>query len=247
VTPGAHILELRGRGVPRVMPVNVAAGTQISQYIEFAESPVTGQLSVQSQPAGARAIVDGVDRGVTPLTVADLTPGDHEVILQADSGTSRHVVTVQAGATASLSAPLAASAPASGWLAIKAPFTIEVREAGQTIGTTDTERLALSPGRHELELVNEALGYRAIRTVQVPAGKVATVSIELPKGVVNLNAIPWAEVWIDGTRVGETPIGNLAVSIGPHEIVFRHPQFGEKRHAVSVTLTEPVRVSVDMK
>jgi len=51
----------------------------------------------------------------------------------------------------------------------------------------------------------------------------------------------------DGRHVGETPIGNLAVAIGPHEVVFRHPQLGEKRQAVSVTLNAPVRVSVDMK
>jgi hypothetical protein len=30
-------------------------------------------------------------------------------------------------------------------------------------------------------------------------------------------------------------------------VIFRHPQFGEKRHAISVTLGAPVRVSVDMK
>jgi hypothetical protein len=54
-------------------------------------------------------------------------------------------------------------------------------------------------------------------------------------------------VWIDGQRVGETPIGNLSVPIGSHEVVFRHPQFGEKRRAISVTLGAPVRLSVDMR
>jgi serine/threonine-protein kinase len=73
------------------------------------------------------------------------------------------------------------------------------------------------------------------------------LTLALPRGVVNLNATPWAEVWIDGQRVGETPIGNLSVTIGAHEIVFRHPQLGEKRHAVSVTAGAPVRLSVDMK
>ena len=73
------------------------------------------------------------------------------------------------------------------------------------------------------------------------------MTIELPQGTVNLNASPWAEVWIDGRRIGETPIGNLAVPIGPHEIVFRHPEFGEKKHAVSVTTAAPVRLSVSMK
>ena len=75
----------------------------------------------------------------------------------------------------------------------------------------------------------------------------ASLTVELPKGKVNLNATPWAEVWIDGKRVGETPIGNLEVPVGPHELVFRHPQFGEKRHAISVTAGAPVRLSVPMK
>ena len=105
----------------------------------------------------------------------------------------------------------------------------------------------LAAGQHELVFVNQALGYRAKRTVNIAAGRVTNFSLELPNGSVNLNAAPWAEVFIDGQRVGETPIGNLAVPIGAHEIVFRHPQFGERRHAVSVTAGVPVRISVEMK
>jgi len=105
----------------------------------------------------------------------------------------------------------------------------------------------IAAGRHELDLVNDSLAYRAARVVVVAPGKVASIGLDLPMGMINLNAAPWAEVWIDGRRVGETPIGNLSVSIGPHEIVFKHPQFGEKRQAVSVTVGAPVRLSVDMK
>ena len=127
------------------------------------------------------------------------------------------------------------------------PFTVEIREGGRLLGTSDADRLMLAAGRHELEFANVSLNYSATRTVQVIAGKVTPLTLELPKGVINLNATPWAEVWIDGTRVGETPIGNLSVAIGAHEVVFKHPQFGEKRHAVSVTAGVPVRLSIDMK
>jgi hypothetical protein len=95
--------------------------------------------------------------------------------------------------------------------------------------------------------VSETLGYRATRVVNVVSGKRASIVVDLPQGVVHLNASPWAEVWIDGERVGDTPIGNLSVTIGPHEIVFKHPELGEKRQAVSVTLGTPVRLSIDMK
>ncbi len=249
VPAGAHILELRGRGVPRVIPLTVTPGAQLSQYVEFANTPATGQLAIQSEPAGAKVLVDGAPRGVAPLTITDLAPGSHEVVLQAEGTTARHVVDVQPGATASLVAPMGAGAaggPVSGWIAVKAPFTIELREEGRLLGTSDAERIMLAAGRHQLELVNENLGYRATRTVQVPPGRVTPLAVELPRGVVNLNASPWAEVWIDGERVGETPIGNLSVAIGPHEVVFKNPQLGEKRHALSVTLGAPIRVSIDM-
>ena len=249
LSAGSHIVELRGRGVPRVIPVTITAGAEASQYLELPETPSSGSLLVQSDPAGARVTVDGVDQGVAPVSVADLAPGEHEVVLQAEGGAPvKQRVVIQAGVTSSVLAPVAASAgPVSGWLSVKAPVAIEIRQGGRLIGTTDSDRIMMAAGRHEVELVNDTLGYSATRSIQVPPGKVASINVEMPMGVINLNAAPWAEVWIDGRRAGDTPIGNLPIQIGPHEIVFRHPQLGEKRQAVSVTLKAPVRLSVDMK
>jgi serine/threonine protein kinase len=248
--PGSHILELRGRGVPRVVPITVTAGAEVSQYLELPETPSTGSLLIQSDPPGAHVTVDGEAHGAAPVSVADLAPGDHEVVLQADGGSPvRQHVVIQAGVTSSVLAPVATAAagPVSGWLSIKAPVAMEIREGGRLLGTSEADRIMMTAGKHDLEIVNETLGYRSLRSVQVPPGKVAALGIDLPQGAINLNASPWAEVWIDGRRVGETPIGNLPIAIGPHEIVFRHPQFGEKRQAVSVSLNAPMRVSVDMK
>jgi len=250
VKAGSHLIELRGRGVPRVIPITVAAGAEAAQYIELPLTPSSGSLLVQSDPSGAEVLIDGVSHGKAPVSVADLTPGEHDVVLQASGGTPvRQRVVIQAGVTSSVLTPVstAAPGPVSGWISVKAPVTIEVRENGRLVGTTDSDRIMMTAGRHDLQLVNETLGYHATRSVQVPPGKVAPLVVDLPQGVMNLNASPWAEVWIDGRRVGETPIGNLPVSIGPHEVVFRHPQLGEKRQAVSVTLSAPVRLSVDMK
>ena len=73
-------------------------------------------------------------------------------------------------------APVAAvQGPVSGWLSVKAPVLMEIHEGGRLIGTTDSDRLMMSAGRHEIELVNETLGYRGTKVVQVPAGKVAAV------------------------------------------------------------------------
>ena len=37
---GSHILELRGRGVPRVIPVTVTANAEVSQYLELPQTPM---------------------------------------------------------------------------------------------------------------------------------------------------------------------------------------------------------------
>jgi PEGA domain len=246
--PGAHLIELRGRGTPRVRSVLVEAGATVSHYVELAEAsaPLTGSLDVRSDPPGAKVKVDGHDAGIAPILVSNLQPGEHTVVLQNDHGTVRHTVTIEPGLTAALVTPMAAG-PQSGWISITAPFAMQVYEGGDLIGSTETDKILVTAGSHQLQIVNDTLGFKISRNVNVPAGKVVPIGIELPNGVVNINAVPWAEVFVDGRAVGETPIGNLQLPIGPHEVVFKHPQFGERRQAVSVTLGGPIRVSVDMK
>jgi serine/threonine-protein kinase len=83
--------------------------------------------------------------------------------------------------------------------------------------------------------------------VDVRAGQVTAVAVPVPNGTLNVNADPWATVLIDGASVGETPLGNLSVAPGEHEIVFRHPQLGERRQRVIVRADTEMRVSVSMQ
>jgi hypothetical protein len=249
--PGAHALELRGDGPARTMPMTMNAGAQVSQYIELPKTAAaSGQLQVRTEPSGAKVSVDGAPRGTSPVTIADLSPGEHAVLLESDRGSVKQIVAIEAGITASLMVPLAGAtdgAPVSGWIAVTAPADVQVFENKRLLGTSQSDRLMVSSGRHDIDIVNETLGYRTSRTVQVAPGKVTPIKIDFPKGTIALNAVPWAEVWVDGEKVGDTPIGNLSLTIGPHEIVFRHPELGEQRHAATVSLNSPARLSVDLR
>jgi hypothetical protein len=200
----------------------------------------TGRLEIETQPAGARVLLNGNPAGQTPLTLEAVPAGRHTVSLITGAGSVRRTVRVEADRTARLDVPIF-----SGWVGIYAPITIEVSAGGRVVGTTDDSRIMLSPGRHELILTNRALGYRAVRTVEIEPGQVRTLTLD-PRGKVNLNATPWAEVWIDGEKAGDTPLANVDLPLGTREIVFRHPQLGERTRAVTVRADTPAAVSVDM-
>ena len=46
---------------------------------------------------------------------------------------------------------------------------------------------------------------------------------------------------------GETPLGNVTVVPGEHEIVFRHPQLGERRERIIVRPETSGRVAVSLQ
>jgi serine/threonine protein kinase len=247
---GQHVVELRGPGEPRSIPVTITAGTQSTQYIELPKtSAKTGQLQIRTDPSGARVTVDGIPRGTSPITVIELAPGEHAVLLESDLTSVKETVVVESGVTASLVVPMtaAANAPVSGWISVSAPLDVQIFEEGRPIGSNLTDRIMVSAGRHDIEIVNEAVGFRMTRSLQVTAGKVTAVKLEMPQGTISVNAQPWAEVWLDGERIGETPIGNLSVPIGSHSLLFRHPELGEQHHTALVTLKGPARLSVDMR
>lgn len=152
-----------------------------------------------------------------------------------------------AASVASAVAPVrqAPTGSLSGWIHVDVPVLLRIFEAGQLVGTTDVDRLMLPVGEHELDLRSDELRFSTHQTAVVSAGKTTTIQVRLPSARLSINAKPWAEAWVDGERVGDTPIGNLFRPIGRHDVVLRHPELGERRASVLVTLDRLARVSVD--
>jgi hypothetical protein len=235
--------------------VNITAGTSVVQRVEFANAAApatTGGLRVQTEPAHLPVFVDGTAHGPAPVAIDQLQPGEHEVSVRTSTGVIRRAVTIQPRETMSLIVSSTAPPPdpaavAAGWITVSAPIALQMREGGKVIGTSESERLMLPAGDHDIEFANDALGFTARRTIHVTAGKTAGTKVDLPTGNLSINAQPWAEVWIDGERVGDTPIGNLSRRIGTHEIVFRHPDLGERRETVVIAVGKPARIGVDLR
>lgn len=224
-----------------------APGTGAALLAAGAEAPPAGELLIDTDPPGARVSVDREVIGVSPITVANLAQGSHEIVVESARGRVARTVQVKGGSQGSLVIAMpAANRFQSGWITVASAVPARIFEGGTLVGSTTVPRLMLPAGQHDLEFVNDELGFHASRTIQVRAGQTETIDLETPNGTVFINARPWAEVFVDGRRVGETPIANLSLPIGQREIVFRHPQLGERRQTIVVSLGSPTRIGVEL-
>ena len=206
--------------------------------------PSTSRLDVTSDPVGATVTINGVRRGVTPLALP-LAPGSYDVAVSNGSSTSRRRIEVRDGVASSMVASFSSAQGSAGYLAIETPIELQILEDGNLIGSTNTARVMLPAGRHSLQLVNRALGFETTLPVNIPAGKSINASVGLPNGTAFLNALPWANVSVDGRALGTTPLANIELPIGTHEVVWTHPQFGERKQSITVHVKTPVRLVLD--
>jgi hypothetical protein len=205
-----------------------------------ASTATTGGLNVVSEPPGATVAIDGRERGVTPLVLNDLSPGQHVVTLSHEAGSVRQSVRVKPNETGNIDVPLF-----TGWVAVFAPFELRISDGGKPVALDEQSHAMLSPGTHELQLTNRTLNYRSTQTVVVRPGQVTPISIVPPNTPVTLTSNPPADVWIDGTRIGQTPLHGVGVAIGTREFIFRSAEAGERRFMKTVT-TLPLQIDVDL-
>jgi hypothetical protein len=249
VAAGTHQLQV-GNEAPQTITVEAGASSSTHVVLARAEAAAAasvGSVEITTNPPGAEVTVDGVPRGISPVQVAGLAPGPHAVTLARAGRLLRRTVTVEAGASVPLAVAMAGTGTGPGWLTVTSPVPALIYTGETLVGRTDTPRMQLTAGRHQLVLINDALKFREERIVDVAPGRTVTVQLEPIYGTLNINAQPWATVWVDGSTIGETPIGNFALPIGSHEVVLRHPELGERRQTVVVGVGPPTRVGVDLR
>ncbi len=225
--------------------------------------PKVGRLEIASDPAGASVKVDGAALGVTPLTLPAFKPGKHQIVMTRGSSSVTRTVELTAGGTATVTAVLAAPAPPAapaatvaassappvpanaGFVTFESPIELRILDRGRPRGST-RGRLALTEGAYEFELVSDIYEVRQTVSAKIGAGRSTRVAVPLPSGSLSINALPWADVWVDGSPVGTTPLANLTLKVGNHAVLFRHPTLGERQETVVVKAVTPARLGVNL-
>jgi hypothetical protein len=235
---GIHRVELRMGGSTKSLDVKVPPSDRVTERVLLKGANDLGGLRIATQPSGSTVILDGQMRGTSPVRITDLAPGQHLLVVDGPWGLVERDVTVEPGKVSSLTIPVA------GWVRLRAPVSLQVSEQGRSFGSSADGPVMVPSGRHHFDLVNQEVALRLRQFVDVPPGEVVNVPVDLPTGMVNLDADQAADVLIDGRLVGETPLTSIQVPLGPHEVVFRNKRGGEVSYSINVTLTAPVRLMV---
>src|SRR5262245_57437045 len=210
-----------------------------------AGSPFASPAATPSRPNVDPVVKDQPRLTPPPVDPAPTPPGLAPALTTTPAN-SKITPEVRAAGESAAVIPTAPSVR-NGGFRVSAPIELQVLEGERLLGSSADGPIIVSAGRHEFELVNSTLGYRTRRMVDIKVGEVIPLPIAVPNGTLNINATLWAAVLIDGNAAGDTPLGNISMMPGEHEVVFRHPQFGEQRQRVLVRPDAVTRVAVTFK
>ena len=200
---GRHQLRIEAsRYVPYESTVDVTGGiaTQVITPKLLAHwAPVT----VLSEPDGARVLVDGVERGHTPLQL-ELDAGLRNMVLSAPASKDwRGSVLVHAGEAQTVG-PVRLSAPDAQLFVISTPAGADVSVGGQYRGRTPVQ-VKLAPGLAYEVAVQRAGFAPVIRQADLRSAPSLRIQVRLVAllGEISVQGEPAdARVYIDGTDAG---------------------------------------------
>jgi serine/threonine protein kinase len=147
--------------------------------------------------------------------------------------------------TPPLPAPTAAAAAPSP-SASAAPVAASIPPPAAAAAPRPSPRLAAAPPSPRLRPSPPAA---TASIAPPPPATAAPASPAVPEapGVLQVAVKPWGTVWVDGRALGDTPLGKIELSAGPHTLRVRHPAYEPLEKAITVRPGQTERVVVDLE
>lgn len=105
-----------------------------------------------------------------------------------------------------------------GRLSVESNVPVEVHLGKKLLGRTPLRDVPVPEGRLRLRLSNAALGVAREVSVRVANGKAASHRATFGQGTLHIDAVPWAEVWLDQQKLGFTPLAGQKIWEGDHTV-----------------------------
>ena len=236
-----------GKMAPRLRAFLLAAAASVAA---FAQEKVQVRVNVTSQPSGATVIVDGMDRGTTPVTIFDLAPGRHHIKyrLAGYGEADRFVDTGREGPFIERNVVLQEE---KGILLLRTePAGANIVIDGVTVGQTprlithlaakDVCNIKLRKAGYQEQLIQVRFdGRRPL---------VREETLVAASGTVNVLSDPsGAEVTVNGIVRGVTPILIREVPRGRAVVKFRMDGFEDEVRELAINAGDVQTLSVPMR
>jgi len=189
--PGEYSLTANAAGYePFSQRVGIAG--ERNQYLEFELKELPGRINLSTAPAGAEVIIDGQNRGQTPLTELLLPRGEYSLLLRRENYEDHQSVLAVAGLDALQSPVIELLADWADVEITTTPPGATVSIAGELSDYTTPAKVPVPSGFQELTL--KLPGYKSFTTdVDVVARVPQTltpVELELADGLVTVITNP---------------------------------------------------------
>lgn len=224
IADGAHFLEVKKDKHRTVSKnLNLVLGKDENLKIE-APTAITGFLDISSIPVKADIYLNGKHYGTTPRIISDLLIGDYTLKLEKEGCASvTKKITIEENQTLTMKEQL----PTGKEVTIKTDKTGDkIYVDGSYVGTTPLTT-NLSYGSHYLKAERGA--QIATKTVEV---KTTTVKDEFVLAFGKMVKITsdkiGDDIYVDGKKVGETPM-DVDIPLGKHEVEVRRGKLYETR------------------
>ena len=227
---GEYILEARH---PHYAPASqkVTARRGAAYDVRLSLTPVTGRINLTSEPDAATVTRNGETAGSTPLAL-DVPGGIHELRIDSDGYTTR-TETLQithAAPTATRHYRLARVRTGVSFILLPDHGVLSVN--GQAVSEPDNLRLAVGLEHHVRYTQPGYAPFETTFTLKPGAYRTIELTLAPTFGMVNVQSAPEAEIVVNGTSAGRTPM-RLTLQTVPQTIRLTRDGY----RAVTRTLT----------
>lgn len=213
-----YVIELQHDGYKPVYKTAIIKPGS-TETISYAMQPNTCLALITSEPEGATVTRDGIDIGITPLLVTDLTYGKYNIELTLNGyKPQKHVLEVNSTKPQKLETQLISIFATT--IVTSSPSGANVFINGSNVGTTPCTLDNIPEGNAQIKVVHE--GYKDFTdTVSLVAGQEHSIyaPLEAMPSALKIISIPEnARIYINNQYKGNSPLELNPFDAGSYRI-----------------------------
>jgi hypothetical protein len=105
----------------------------------------------------------------------------------------------------------------------------------------------LAPGIHRIKLISKSKMINYKTTIRVESNRESTKTIMLKKGKLSVSVKPWADVYVNGKKLGQTPFPPKVLYEGTYNVTLKNPKYPSFNKTIRIKPGKTTLIMKDLK